>query len=216
MPARHDNTPARETSVAVRLIRIVLLMAGIVAVIAAGVAGAVATGAISLPGLGTGSHAEASTGAELADQREAADRQWATATCTNILDWKNEIQRDETNLDLGFGPSARIKDAITATDRLVGELDKLGLPPTAQNAQARVETEQLLSEVKSRLHALEGTASSAESGNILAIGTLVSDLASDRVLGTQVASQLRHVVSVDLGLSLVETRNCRKLVGIPL
>jgi hypothetical protein len=212
MPAPQDNTRAREGSVAVRQVRVVLLMVGI----AAAVAGAVASGLISLPGLGTGSRAQANSDPGLANQRQAADRQWATATCTNILDWKNEIQRDETSLDPGISPSARIKDAIVSTDRLLDELDKLGPPPTAHNAQARVEIEQLRSDVESRLHALEGAASNVASGNLLAIGTLVSDLENDRVLGTQMASELRHVVSVDLGLSLVETRTCRALVGIPL
>jgi hypothetical protein len=212
MPTPRDNTRARETSAAGELIRVVLIMAGIVA---AGVA-AVASGAISLPGLAAGSHGRASSAAELAAQREAADREWATATCTNILDWKNEIEQDGTSLDPGIGPSARVKNAITATNRLLAELEKVGLPPTAHSAQAQVETEQLLSDVEARLHALEGTASSVERGNLLAIGALVSDLANDRVLGTQIASELRRVVSVDLGLSLAETRTCRQLVGIPL
>jgi hypothetical protein len=212
MPSPNDNIRPQQPSVAVSLIRVVLVMAGI----AAGVAGAVASGVISLPSLGAGSHTQPSAETEAAAHRVAADRQWATATCTHILDWKNEIQRDETSLDPGIGVSARINDAITATDRLLSQLDKLGLPPTARNAQARVETEQLRSDIESHLHALEGTASSVAGGNLLAIAALVSDLANDRVLGTQVASELHHVVSVDLGLSLVETRTCRQLVGIPL
>jgi hypothetical protein len=213
MTAPNDNIRAQqETSVAVRLIRVVLIMAGI----AAGAAGAFASGAISLPSLGTGSHARASTDPGYAAQRQAADRQWATATCTNILDWKKEIQRDETTLGSVIGVPARIKDAITATDRLMSELNKVGLPPSAHNAQARSEIEQLRSEIESRLHAIEGTASSVASGNLLAIGTLVSDLANERVRGTQVANELSHVVSVDFGLSLAETQTCRQLVGIPL
>jgi hypothetical protein len=209
MPTPLDNPRAQETPVAGRRVRAVLVTVGI----AGAVVAAVATGAISLPGRGTVSHAQASSVPGLTDQQEAADRQWATATCTNILDWKNEIQRDGTSLDPGLGPVARIKGSITATERLLNQLDRLGLPP---NAQAQVETEQLRSDIESRLHSLEGTASSVASGNLFAIGTLVSDLANDRVLGTQISSELRHVVSVDLGLSLIETRPCRQLVGIPL
>jgi hypothetical protein len=207
MRAPRDNTRAESASM-----RVVLLVAGIVAVVVA----AVASGAISLPGLGNGSHAQASSRAGLGGQWEAADRQWAAAACTNILDWKNEIQRDGTGFDSGMGPSARIKDALAATNRLLGQLDKLGLPSTGHTAQARVEIDQLRSEIESRLHAMEGAASSVASGNLLAIGSLVSDLANDRALGTRAASELRHVVSVDLGLSLLQTRTCRQLVGIPL
>jgi hypothetical protein len=212
MAAPPDNTQARETPVAVRLIRISLVMFGIVAAAVV----AVASGAISLPSFGSGAQARASGQASLAAQREAADSQWAATTCTNILDWKNEIERDGTSLDLGFGPSARIQDAIAATRRMLTELDKLGLPPAAQNPQARAQIEQLRSDLQSRLDAIEGTASSVASGNVLAIGTLVGDLANDKVVGSQLASELGHVVSVDLGLSLVETRACRELVGIPV
>lgn len=197
-------------------VRAALLTAGIAAV------GAAACGVVSLPGSRTGSHARTSShaptssAAGLAAQREAADRQWATATCANILAWKNEIRRDGTSLNPGLGPLARIKQSITATDRLLDTMDKLGAPPTARNAQARIETEQLRSNIESRLNSLEHAAGSVASGNILAIGTLVSELAHDKVLGSQIASELRRVVSVDLGVSLAETRMCRQLVGVPI
>ena len=209
--APHDDTAARETSVALRLVRVVLLMAGITAAV---VVVAVANGGISFPGLGNGSRAQADSAAALVAQRDTGNRQWAAATCANILDWKDEIERDGTKLDLGLGPPARLEDAIAATDRLLNELDERGLPPAAQNAQARAEIEQLRSDIESRVHAVASTASSVASGNLLSIGTLIGDLAHDGVAGTQIVSDLRHVISVDLGLSLIETRACRKLVGI--
>jgi hypothetical protein len=212
MPAPHDNTPAQATPVPARLVRVILVMAGIVGVVVAAVVG----GAISLPHFGSSSHPQAGSGAALAAQQEAANRQWAAATCTNVLDWKKEIQRDGTSLDLGFGPSARIENAIAATRGLLNQLDKAGLPPAAKQAKARAQIEQLRSDIESRLRAIEDTASSAASGHLLAIGSLVSDLANYRIVGTQIASELRHVVSVNLGLSLVETRACRQLVGIPI
>lgn len=176
-----------------------------------------ATGAVRIPGLSDGSRrVPASDQAALAAQRTAADEQWASATCTNILAWKKEIERDGTSLDLGFGPGARIQDAITATTRLISQLDALGLPPGAQTAQARVELNQLRSDLESRLHAIEGAASSVAGANIDAIGTLITDLENDKVLGNRLTGELSHIVSVDLGLSLVETRACRQLVGIPV
>ena len=178
---------------------------------------AVATGAVRIPGLSDGSRRmPASNQTALAAQRTAADEQWASATCTNILAWKKEIERDGTSLDLGFGPEARIQDAITATTRLISQLDALGLPPGAQTAQARAELNQLRSDLGSRLHAIDGAASSVAGGNIAAIGTLITDLENDKVLGTRLTGELSHVVSVDLGLSLVETRACRQLAGIPI
>ena len=212
MPAPHDNTPAQATPVPVRLVRVILVMAGIVAVVVL----AVVTSAISLPHFGNSSHPQASPGAGLAAQQEAANRQWAAATCTNVLEWKNEIQRDGTSLNLGFGPSARINNAITATRRLLNQLNTAGLPPAAKQANARAQIEQLHSDIETRLRAIEDTASSAASGHLLAIASLISDLGNYKTLGTQIASELRHVVSVNLGVSLAETRACRQLVGIPI
>lgn len=200
-------------SVVWRLARVMLVVAGAVAVVTI----AFSSGAVTIPGLSGGSRkTQASDQATLAAQRTAADKQWASATCTSILDWKNEIQRDGTSLNLSLGPAARIKDAIAATTRLVSQLNKLGLPPGAQTARARAELGQLRSDITTHLGDLQGAASSLASGNIAAIGTLVTDLENDKVLGTKIAGQLRHVVSVDLGLSLVETGACRQLVGIPI
>ena len=202
-----------EVSIGWRLGRVTLT----VGAVAAAVTVALSTSAVTIPGLGGSSrHTQARDQAVLAAQRTVADEQWASATCTNILAWKKEIERDGTSLDLGFGPGARIQNAITATTRLISQLDALGVPPGAQTAQARAELNQLRSNVESRLHAIEGAASSVAGGNIDAIGTLITDFENDKVLGTRLTGELSHVVSVDLGLSLVETRACRQLVGIPV
>jgi hypothetical protein len=177
---------------------------------------AVNAGLITLPGAlgGTVSTAAGAQAARSASEF-AADKQWASATCTNILDWKNELHHDGTSLDLGFGPVARVKDAIAASTRMLDQLNKVGLPP-APNAQAQADAERLRSDLESRLHDIEGTAKSVAGGNLAAIGTLLSDLQNDAAVGTQLANELRRVVSVDLGLSLIDTRACRQLVGIPI
>jgi hypothetical protein len=191
---------------------VLLVMASIVGAITV----AITTGAVRVPGLsGASRTTQPSEQAALAAQRTAAEDQWASATCTSILAWKNEIQRDGTSLDLGLGPSARVHDAIAASTRLLSELDKLGLPPGA-SPQARAELAQLRADIASRLSSLEGAAGSVAGGNLAAIGTLLGDLESDKVLPGQIAGELQHLVSVDLGLSVAETRACRQLVGIPI
>jgi hypothetical protein len=196
-----------------RLGRVTLTMGAV----AAAVVAIVSSGAITLPGFGnTSQAAQASDQAALAAQRTAADKQWASTTCTNILAWKNELKHDGTSLDFGFGPTARIKDAISATDRLMNELNQLGLPPGAQSPQAQAEWGRLRSDIDSRLRSLAGTASSVAGGNLAAIGTLLDALENDKVLGPQIASELGHVASVDLGISLAETSACRQLVGFPI
>jgi hypothetical protein len=177
---------------------------------------AVSVGAITLPGTHSGTQsAQASDLASVAANRTAANRRWASATCTRILSWKNEIHRDAANLDLGFGALPRIQDAITATTRMLNTVDKLGLPPSVQTGQARADADQLRSDLKGRVREIKEDARSIAGGNIGAIGTLLSDLKNDRAEGPQMVNRLREIVSVDLGLSVVQIRACQQLIGIP-
>ncbi|MGZ4170922.1 MAG: hypothetical protein ACXVSE_05630 [Solirubrobacteraceae bacterium] len=192
-----------------------VLLAGSVAGIA--VVLAVSLGLISLPGTRAGAQsAQASDAASLAAQRLAANRRWASTACTSVLNWKNEIQRDVTSLDLSFGALPRIQGAITATTRMLNTLDTLGPPPSAQTGQARADLERLRSDLEARLHAIESDAHRMASGHLTAIPALLNDLKSDQAVAPQLAGAMRRVVSVDLGLSLAETRACRQLVGIPI
>jgi hypothetical protein len=185
--------------------------------IAAAVVIALTTGLVTVPSSGKrAGSTDAGGQASLAADRTALTRQWASATCTNILDWKNAIHRDVTDLNLGFGLSARVHDAVGATTDMLNQLNAIGLPPSPQAANARAEIEQLRSDIESRAHNLEGAASSVGSGNLGAIATLMRDLEGDKEIGTRLGGELRHVVSVDLGLSLAETRSCRQLVGSPI
>jgi hypothetical protein len=193
--------------------RVLLIMGGIMAAVLV----ALSTNAITIPGgQGTTRSADTSAQASLAAQRMAADRLWASATCTNILDWKTEIHHDATSLNLGFGPLARVHDAIAATTAMSNQFNKLGLPPSAHTAQAQTEIDQLRSDIEAHVHSIEGDAGGVASGNLAAVGAVLNDLEADTAVGPQIVKELRHVVSVDLGLSLVETRACRQLVGIPV
>jgi hypothetical protein len=207
------GTAADDVPVAKRLGRVALVMGAIAVAALIAVRG----GVITLPGAGgTGGGGQSEAQASPAAVRMAADTRWAAATCTNILDWKNELHRDVTSLDLGFGPVARINDAITATTRMLDQLGSLGLPPAAQSPQARADANELRAGLATRLGDLRSAASGVASGNLAAVGTLLGELANEQALGTQLVNEFRHIVSVDLGLSLVETRACRQLVGIPI
>lgn len=204
------SSAARETPVLIRLVRVLLAMG---AVVAAAVL-TVSTGVVKLPFAHHSSQSSPQT--TLVAQRTAAtNQQWASAFCTNLLAWKNEIQRDGTSVNFGIGPAARIKDAVAATTRALGQLEKLGLPP-GQTAAARAAAQRLRSEIESRARKLQGDARSIAGGNLGAITTLLGDLQSDQAIGTQIGNELQRVVSVNLGLSIAETRSCRQLVGIPI
>jgi hypothetical protein len=218
MPAPADSGPderatGRDAPVGGRIGRLLVIIGGIAA------AGAVAlgTGAVTLQGAqDSAQSAQSSADASPAARRMAADQQWASATCTNILEWKAELQRDATSIDLSFGPLARVQDAISATTRMSSEAHALGLPPSGQAGRTRAEIDRLRSEIDSRVRTIEGAAGSVASGNLAAVGSLLVDLESSTTVGPQIVGQLRRVVSVDLGLSLVETSACRRLVGIPI
>jgi hypothetical protein len=203
----------REVPVAIRFGRVALVVGGIAAAFAV----ALSTGAVTRPKFASATKSgQTAAQASLAASRAAATRQWASATCTTILDWKNALHRDATSVNLAFGPLSRVRDAVGATTRMLDQLNAIGLPPSPQAANARAEIEQLRSDIESRARNIEGAASSVGSGNLAAIGTLLSDLKGDSSVGTRLSGELRHVVSVDLGLSLAETRSCRQLVGIPI
>ena len=189
-----------------RLGRVLLAVLGVAGAFVVAVSG----GAIRLPG----THSGTQSAQARALVSPAANRQWASATCTSILGWKNEIQRDAANLDLGLGALPRIQDAITATTRMLNKIGKLGLPPSVQNGQARADVEQLRTDLERRVHEIEDDARSVASGNIPAIATLLSDLKNDRAVAPQMVDRLRQIVSVDLGLSVVQSRACQQLLGI--
>jgi hypothetical protein len=189
----------------------------IVGVIAAAIVVALGTGAVTLPGAQDGSDsAQTSAQASVAARQIAANEQWASAACTSILNWKNEIHRDEAGLSFSLDALPRIEDAVAVSARTLAELDKLGLPPAVQTAQERAEIDQFRAEIESRVRGLETAAGSVASGNLAAIGTLLDDLENAKGLEAQIVGGLRRIVPVDLGLSLVETGACRQLVGITI
>ncbi|HEV7176783.1 MAG TPA: hypothetical protein VGN29_14885 [Solirubrobacteraceae bacterium] len=194
-----------------RLGRVLLAIIGVIGAFAV----AVSVGAIRLPGAHSGTQSAQARALVSPDaKRSAATMQWASATCTSILGWKNELQRDAANLDLGLGALPRIQDAITATTSMLNKIGKLGLPPSVQNGQARADAERLRTDLQRRVRQLEDDARSVASGNIPAIATLLSDLKNDRAVGPQMVDRLRQIVSVDLGLSVVQIRACQQLIGI--
>jgi hypothetical protein len=89
------------------------------------------------------------------------------------------------------------------------------LPPALQSAQGRALVEQLRSDIQSRAHGVESAASSVASGNVLAIGTLLSDLGNARSIEAQVAGRVRNVAS-ELGVSMASSPACRQLIGLNL
>jgi hypothetical protein len=68
-----------------------------------------------------------------------ANLRWTAAACERVLNVRNELHRDGTSLNLGFGPQARVDDAIAATRGLVRGLEALGLPPMERrNGQSQL------------------------------------------------------------------------------
>jgi hypothetical protein len=180
--------------------------------LAAATAAALGIGAVKLPG---SSNAKASPQQAAAARRMAANQQWASATCSTVVGWKSEFERDLHGLTLSLGAIPRVQDAIGATTRMVDSIEKLGLPPALRGAQGRAVVDQLRSDVQSRVLGLESAASSVAGGNLGAIGTLLTDLGSVPSAEGKIVGHVRDVAS-ELGVSLASTPSCRQLAGLTL
>jgi hypothetical protein len=173
---------------------------------------ALSTGALKLPGSGS---ARAGTQQAAAARQMAADQQWASATCSTVVGWKNEIQQDLHGLTLSLGAIPRVQDAIGATTRMVDSIERLGLPPALQDAEGRAQVDQLRSDVRSHMRGIESAANSVAAGNIGAIGTLLSGLGNAPSIERQIVGDLRGATS-ELGVSLASSPSCRQLVELKL
>jgi hypothetical protein len=184
----------------------------ILAALAAVIALALGAGAGKSPGT-AGSKVSAQQAA--AARQMAANQAWTSATCSTVVSWKNEIQRDLHGLTLSLGAITQIQDAIGATSRMVDSIEKSALPPALQGAQARAEIAQLRSDVQSQMHGIESAASGVASGNFTAIGTLLNSLGNVPTTARRIVGHVRDVAS-ELGVSLAASPSCRQLVGVKL
>ena len=184
----------------------------ILGALGAAIAVALGAGAVALPGSGS---AEASAQQAAAAKQMAANQRWTSTTCTTVLGWKNEIQRDMHGLTISLSAIPRVEDAIGATTRAVDSINKLGVPPALQNAAGRSELDQIRSDFQSHVKGIESAASSVAGGNLGAIVTLLSDLGNVPSTGSQIVGHLREVAP-ELGISLASSPSCRQLVGVKL
>jgi len=205
----HGRAAAPEHGSLVSRIAPVMFILG---ALAAATAVALGTGAVKLPASG---NAQGSAQQAAAVRQMAANQQWASATCSTVVDWKNEIHRDLHGLTLSLAAIPRVQDAIGATTRMADSIEKLGLPPALQGAQGRAQINQLRSDIQSHLHGIESAASSVAGGNLGAIGTLLNDLGNAPSTESQIAGRLRDVAS-ELGVSMASSPSCRQLVGLKL
>ncbi|MBV9334921.1 MAG: hypothetical protein JO243_03430 [Solirubrobacterales bacterium] len=199
----HEDAAAPGPGALVRRVIPVVLILG---ALAAAVAAALGTGAVKLPG---SANAQASTQPATAARQTAANQQWASATCSTVLGWSNETQRDLHGLTLSPGAIPRVQDAIGATTRMVKAIEKRGLPPALQGAQGN----QLRSDLQSQIPGIQSAASSVAGGNLGAIGTLLNDLRNAPAIKGQIVGHLRNAAS-ELRVSLASSPSCRQLVGL--
>jgi hypothetical protein len=207
-PAHEDDAAPKHGSFVSRIVPVVLILGAL----AAATAVALGAGAVNLPGTGD---AKVSTDQAAVTRQMAANQRWASATCSTVVGWKNEVQYDLHGLTLSLGAIPRVQAAIGATTRMVDSIEKLALPPALQSAQGRALVEQLRSDIQSGAHGVESAASSVASGNVGAIATLLSDLENARSIEAQIAGHLRDVAS-ELGVSMASSPACRQLIGLNL
>ena len=204
--ARRDAAGPERGPLVSRVVPVVFILGALVAATAV----ALGTGAVNLPG---SPGAKASTQQAAVPGQMAANQQWASATCSTVLGWKNRIQRDVNGLTLSLSAFPRVQDAIGATSRMVDSIKKLGLPPAVKSAHARGHLDQLRSDIESHMQAIESAASSVAAGNLGSIATLLSSLRNAPSMEGQIVGHLRDLAS-EFGVSLASSPSCRQLVGL--
>jgi hypothetical protein len=207
-PAPGDPAPPERESLISRVVPVALILSALAAAIAV----ALGIGGVRLPQSGT---AKVSAQQPLAARQMAANQQWASATCSTVLGWKSNIQRDMHGLTLSLSAIPRVQDAVGATTRAWDSIEKLGLPPALHSAEGRAELDQLRSDIQSHVQGIASAAGNVAGGNLAAIGTLLSDLKNAPSTGGQIIDHLRKLAS-ELGVSLASTPSCRQLVGLKL
>ena len=149
-------------------------------------------------------------------QTSEANQRWANSVCTNMLAWQKQVHHDETSFNYGYGPRARLNDAIRATRRLTSELTALGPPATQQGSDERARFRRLGSAVQTKLTEAQTAANKVENGNLDAAAALVNDLPAGVNLATDLLIDARKLASTDLAIAVLETKTCRQLAGVPI
>jgi hypothetical protein len=149
-------------------------------------------------------------------QTSQTNQRWANAVCTNMLAWQKQVHHDETSFNLGFGPRARLNDAIRATRHLTSELTALGPPATQQGSDERARFRRLGSAVQTKLTEAQTATNEVEDGNVDAAAALISNLPAGARRASALLGDMRALASADLAIAVLETKTCRQLAGVPI
>jgi hypothetical protein len=156
------------------------------------------------------------TGCGGSEQTSETNQRWANAACTDMRAWQKQVHHDETSFNLGFGPRARLNDAIETTRRLVNEITLLGPPASQRESRDQAAFRQLGAAMQTKLNQAQTAANKLEKGNVDAATALISDLPAGANLASALLSDARKLASPDLAIAVVETRTCRQLAGVPI
>ena len=154
-------------------------------------------------------------GCGVSTQTNEANQRWANAACTDMLAWQQQVHHDETSLNLGFGPRARLNDAIETTRRLVNELTLLGPPVTQRKSHPPAQFRQLGSALQTKLTDAQTAANKLENGNVDAATALITDLPGGVDRAAALISDARQLAPTDLAIAVLETKTCRQVTGLP-
>ena len=149
-------------------------------------------------------------------QTSEANQRWANTVCTDMLAWQKQVHHDETSLNLGFGPRARLNDAIETTRQLVNEITILGPPASRHESRDQAAFQQLGSAMQTKLTEAQTAANKLENGNVDGATALISDLRDGASLAAALISNARHLATTDLAIAVLDTKTCRQVAGLPV
>jgi hypothetical protein len=132
------------------------------------------------------------------------EEKWADSVCTDIGDWKSQIQKSVSDVreqlqSPGTGTiaaiDAEIQEAVDATNQLASDLKALGAPDTESGAQAKQQVDALATQLDSTVTKTKQTVESLPDGASVSqvTQTLAPLLPSLQSLAVKVSSTLSSV-----------------------
>ena len=145
---------------------------------------------------------------------------WASGVCSAISTWKTSLTSIETTVKSGGvtkdSLNAGVTQATDATKTLADSLKKLGKPDTQSGQQAKVDIDQLSTELNANVKTIQDAISNASgvSGVLTAVSTASSTLVT---MGNEVSTTLTNLQKLDpkgeIEQAFKQSASCKSLTG---
>jgi ABC-type transporter Mla subunit MlaD len=155
---------------------------------------------------------------------KSSEEKWASSVCTNITNWKDEIQKQVNDAQSklqspGAGTMTAIKgnvqQAADATNQLASDLKSLGAPNTSSGQQAKQQLDSLATQLQNTVnHAKQTISGLPKNAGLTQIVNQLSTLGPElQSLVTNTKTTLNSIQSSssDLKKAFQKANSCKQL-----